>query len=611
MPTGKQLLQISNWTGGLNTRVSKFLVKDNQATSILNFFFGLGGVLKVRPGAQKKTTTSLGPGGIKSGVRFYPASGSPKILVDWSNATYVSHDDGVTLSPLQTGLSSFDRATYVQVRDLVFRADGVNEPKKYDGVQLTKWGINPPSTAPSATPTTGGSLTSASTYKVRVTFVSDTSESNASPEVSVSLSSTQNAISLSSIPTSSDPQVKKRRIYRTRANGAIFYFDTELADNTTTTATLTKADSALGVEMPEDKDPPPQDLLVFELFKNRLFGIRKSDRRRLYFTELFEPESWPPDFSVIIPFPEGDQAVGLRARGDLLYIFGTSSVFVLVGDSPFNFTIRQTFADEGFVSAGGVVEVENVLMGPTRYGFQAFDGAVVKVLSWEIEPTIREEIDQTKLDTIHGVYDVENRVVRWAVPLSGGRRGELVFDLFHRAWTRTDRDIGVYIPFTGAPDKGELHSGSYTEGAIWRENVGHSDNGRDILARYRTKAFDFKSPRQRKRLWHIWVEARPYRGNISVEARGESGILSQTFSPSIVGDTRYYGDPTRKYGNPIYKYGGALIGAWDDGFTYDPASQQDFLTRYAEFIVECNGKEPFELYRLDVEYEVEPWLARR
>ncbi len=608
---GRAILQISRWTGGLNTRVNRFLVRDDQATEVMNFFFGLGGILRVRKGSEKRTITSLGPDGIKSGVRYYPPSGPPRIVVDWRDGTYVSSDDGRTLSPLQTGLLGFVRATYVQVRDILYRADGVNEPKKYDGTFLTKWGIDPPLLAPSASGTTGGSLVPASTYKVRVTFVSDTAESNPSPEVTVNLTSAQNAISLTGIPVSADPQVKKRRIYRTRANGAIFYFDTEIPNNTTTSVTLTKADSALGIEMPEDKDPPPRDLFLCELFKNRLFGVRASERRKLYFSEFFEPEAWPVDYFITIPFPEGDQIVGLKALGDLLFIFGTSSVFVLVGDSPFNFTVRQTFADEGFVSANGVVVVENVLMGPTRYGFQAFDGTIVKILSWEIEPTIRTELDQTRLDTIVGVYDLENRVVRWCVPLAAGGRGEFVYDLFHRTWTRTDRNMSVYIPFHGAPDRGELYSGSSTDGSIWRENVGYSDDGRDIKARYRTKTFDFNTPRQRKRLWHLWVETLPFAGTLKIEARGDSGQVSQVFFPSASGFVHFYGDSTKKYGDSTRPYGGTVVGVWDDGFTYDPSTQQDFIVRHVEFLIEWSGKDWFEMYRLDAEYEVEGWYARR
>lgn len=607
----RALLQLGDFTGGLNTRVSRFLVKDNQATEIMNFFFGVDGVLKVRPGADRKTTTSLGAGGIKGGVRYYPATGDPQLIADWGAAVYKSTDGGVTLTSILSGLTAFSQVYYVQTRDLLFRADGVNEPKKYNGTTVTKWGLNAPTSAPTLAGTTGGSLTSSATYKVKVTFVSATAESNGqSSEASVTLGASENAISVTNIPTSSDPQVTKRRLYRTKANGAIYYLDTEIANNTTTTATLTKADSALGAEMPEDKDPPPQDLLYVELFKNRLFGIPASDRRKLYFSELFEPEAWPADFSVTIPFPEGDKATGLKARGDLLFVFGTSTVFVVVGDSPFNFTVRQTYADEGFVSGRGIVEVENVVMGPTRFGFLAFDGATAKVLSFEIEPTLRKELDLTKIDTITGAYDIENRLVRWSVPLATGGRGEFVFDLVRRAWTRTDRKIGVYIPWPGAADRGELYTGDPDNGIIWQENVGTSDAGANITARFRSKTFDFGQPRYRKRLWHTWVDTRPSTGLLAITVAGDSGAVVETFSPTLGGSIVFYGDPARKYGDPSHPYGRALVESWDEGYSYDPAAAKDFLARHVEFLIEYTGQAAFELYRLDTEFETEPWLRK-
>lgn len=609
-PGERGLLQIADWTGGLNTRVSKFLVKDNQAVEISNFFFGLGGVLKVRPGSDRKTTTSFGAGGIKGGVRYYPV-GSAQLVVDHGTMVRQSTDGGVTFSTLTLPvvLSAFTRAHYVQTQDLLFRADGVNTPLKYNGTTVTRWGLVAPASAGSGAETTGGSLTTLAIYQWKITFVSATSESNGNTTAgSITLTGANNKVNLSSIPVSSDAQVTSRRVYRTKANGAIFYFERTIGDNVTTTSELSSADSALGVEMPTDKDAPPADLEFVELFKNRLFGIRASNRRQVLFTELFEPEAWPLDFGINIPFPEGDSATGLRARGDLLFVFGTSTIFVIVGDTPFNFTIRQTFADEGYVSSWGVIEVENVTMGPTRFGFQAFDGANAKILSVEIEPTLRNEIDLANLSTAAGAYDIENRVGRWSVPFKDGTRGEIVFDLFRRAWTRTTRSIANYMPFRGSPDQGELYTGDPSNGYVWQENVGTNDEGANILAKYRTKTFEVGTPRYKKRFWHSWFDFKPSGGTLSVTATGGSGLHIETFSPSLLqaGSATLYG--TGEYG--VSTYGGVLIDSWDEGYTYDPTVSKDFVIRYAEFYLEYNGQDPFELYRLDTEYDVESWLRK-
>lgn len=613
-PNARLLLSVADWTGGLNTRVSKFLVKDNQATEVVNFFYGLGGVLKVRPGAERKTTASMGASGILGGVRYYPASGAAHLVVDHGTTWKDSTDAGVTFAtltlPSGVTLSAFTQANYIQSRDLVFHVDGINQPLKFDGTTVSKWGVTGPAAAGSGSQTTGGSLSLTSVYQWKITFVTPTMESNGSiTPGSFTLTGANNKIDLTGIPTGpAGSGVTQRKVYRTKAGGSIFYFEGTIADNTTTIFSLTVADSALGTEVPFDKDPPPADLKFIELFKNRVIGIKASNLRQIAIGELFEPEVFPPAFAFTIPFPEGDKATGLRARGDLLFIIGTSTIFVMVGDSPFNFTIRQTFADEGSVSQWGIVEVENVIMFPTRFGFSAFDGANSKVVSLEIEPTLRAEMSLATLSSIAGEYDTENRVVRWACPVGAGfgTRKEYVFDLFRRGWTTTDRKIANYMPFRGAPDQGELYTGDPDDGRVWKENVGNADNGTNIVAKYRTKTFNLGHPRLFKRFWHFFCDFKPSSGSLAIDVTGDSGLVSDTFSPNIAGSSTVYG--VGVYGTS--EYGGPLILSFDDGFTFDPAVSDDFLAKYAEFLVQYTGQGAFEMYRIDTEIEIDTWLRK-
>lgn len=56
-------------------------------------------------------------------------------------------------------------------------------------------------------------------------------------------------VSLSAIPTG-PTGVYERYLYRTKANGSVFYYLATLADNTTTTYTDNTADTSLGAQMP-------------------------------------------------------------------------------------------------------------------------------------------------------------------------------------------------------------------------------------------------------------------------------------------------------------------------------------------------------------------------
>lgn len=109
----------------------------------------------------------------------------------------------------------------------------------------------PSGSAGGASGTTGGSLTLLAQYGFAITFVTAAGETVMGPYGTHTLTGGNNAISLTDIPVSSDDRVTKRHIYRTGANLTLgWLLDTELNDNSTTTATLTKADTALGAPAP-------------------------------------------------------------------------------------------------------------------------------------------------------------------------------------------------------------------------------------------------------------------------------------------------------------------------------------------------------------------------
>lgn len=100
--------------------------------------------------------------------------------------------------------------------------------------------ITPPS-PPTATLAAGGSLVNASTYNVKITFYEGISkiESEASSATStLTATGVNRTINLTAIPVSTDPLVTKRKVYVSKDSG-IYYYHGEIADNTTTTYSIT------------------------------------------------------------------------------------------------------------------------------------------------------------------------------------------------------------------------------------------------------------------------------------------------------------------------------------------------------------------------------------
>lgn len=117
--------------------------------------------------------------------------------------------------------------------------------------------VTAPASAASASGTTGGSLTASATYYYTTTYVTAAGETprgyGGAGETSVTLTAGQNAVSLTSIPSSSDGRVTNKRIYRSAANAAYgpFLLLATIANGTTSYSDTT-ADSGLGGTHPPE-----------------------------------------------------------------------------------------------------------------------------------------------------------------------------------------------------------------------------------------------------------------------------------------------------------------------------------------------------------------------
>ncbi|MCI0725048.1 MAG: hypothetical protein L0338_39700 [Acidobacteria bacterium] len=110
-----------------------------------------------------------------------------------------------------------------------------------------------PTSAPTATLLSQAGALSAGTYSYKVVFVTGdgtTSVTQAGPAsnvVTVVTPGTAGKIGLTNIPTGTPGVVVKRRIYRTLAGGATYFYVGVIADNTTTAFTDNLADSAVDI----------------------------------------------------------------------------------------------------------------------------------------------------------------------------------------------------------------------------------------------------------------------------------------------------------------------------------------------------------------------------
>ena len=106
--------------------------------------------------------------------------------------------------------------------------------------------------APTVTLTSGGSLEEDSVYKVRITFyesVSGVESFQGTESSSVTATSTNKTIDLTSIPVSAEPLVTGRKVYLSK-DGEDYKLYSTIEDNTTTTLSIT-ADTTSEIKPPD------------------------------------------------------------------------------------------------------------------------------------------------------------------------------------------------------------------------------------------------------------------------------------------------------------------------------------------------------------------------
>ena len=316
--------------------------------------------------------------------------------------------------------------------NLCFIVNGT-DAKKFDGTTVYGIGI----TAPSSAPTLADSGTAGvpdGTYEAYVTYYnSATGQESSAGTTSSTLTLTTNKIDFSAIPVSADAQVDTRRIYlRNTGTMSNFYLAVTISNNSATTSSAYNgADSALVDIGPDtDENDPPVSGVKFACYhKGRLF---LADNTNVYYSKLDMTESFDPD-AYETPNPSDGQALtGIVSIFDLLIIFKTNSVYVLVGDDPDTWAIRPIDNTIGCSTARSIVLTEGKLYWYSEQGPVMWGGGLDKpellgppFISTIISPDYLS-FDSDALRIVAGAKDtVEDRII-WAVPQLDQERNTLL-----------------------------------------------------------------------------------------------------------------------------------------------------------------------------------------
>lgn len=221
-------------------------------------------------------------------------------------------------------------------------------------------------------------------------------ESNASPGAEA-VELRKQAVALSNIPVSPDPQVTARHIYGIGGGVLSPMRFATVAGNAATTATLTVSVpqvQTLGIRMPMDHDPPPAARGVCGPHLGRLFAWRGN---RLYWSKVAQPWAWPgaddeAEGSWVDVGEAGEDIVACTYRGRTLTIYKQRSVHRLSGDpATIGNDPERTGAGIGLVGPKAITSEGEVDYLVGAQGVYRYNGDREEELSRKVAPLFRGE----------------------------------------------------------------------------------------------------------------------------------------------------------------------------------------------------------------------------
>lgn len=527
-----QVIQVGDMTGGMNLRLDPTLLNERQARILRNWDISEPGALKVHPGYDQFTSTSLGANRAQGGERVYLSSHTMTLVAHGQQVWDI--DAAGSASTVLSGLST-NQVYFPYDRDMVVVLDGTNRPQKStNGSSWTNFGIDQPSTGPTVSTAGGGDASSgqyafAYTYKQR----SLAYESNVSAESTITLSGSTGAFHLTAA-ASTEAHVDAYVWYGRDITAGETVLR-KISSGAASTYTVTSTAWTANTEAPTNHTVLAKGLFG-TVWKNRWWVVDPDQRNRLHFSEIFLPQAFPALYYVDIPFQRGDEITAVIPLGDILVVFGQSRTFLIIGQTSLDFEVRPSAGSiAGALGPRAVDQVEQGIVHAAAEGVYIFDGAQDRLLTYLIEQGWRDyvtgaggaELEKTPL-----IYESRRKVVRVGVsrcyPTGAPGEWELSLDRSgeegEEAWTQTDRNVGGYIHFNGneptAGNRGELLSWSDTTGLLFKESTGTTANSSNMVAVYEGPTINLGL--HRSRVIDLHGEYEPHSGSLTEETLVDS-----------------------------------------------------------------------------------------
>jgi hypothetical protein len=351
---------------------------------------------------------------------------------------------------------------------------------------------------------------------------------------------TDQIINLASIPTSGDPGVNARRIYRTTDSGADYYLVTTIADNVTTSYADNASDFDLALlPVVDDLGSPPgvdgtDRLKVIIAWKDRVWGAGVEEPDKLRFSGQNKIYGWNAASFLNIK-PVGQDVEGITAfaaRRDELGVFKRFSLWKVLGIDESDFRVIQVAENIGCIAPDSVVIIRDVAY------FLAADG----VYTWSgegVQPISRDKVHPWfNSDTYFNRAEFPNAFAKWNplydtyelhLPAAGGTDVNrwVSFDTRRRIWLGPHKTGAFTTTFAGLMEDSDslrIPLQGSSAGFLYEQNqTTFTDDGTAIDLDITTKFHHGNAPD----IHHYW-------GELAIISKVESGG-TLTITPTVGG----------------------------------------------------------------------------
>lgn len=258
--------------------------------------------------------------------------------------------------------------------------------------------------------------------------------------------------------------------------------------------------------------------------KNRMWLVDSANPTKIWFSDLGTYTSWTSTNFVFAPAPKsGDPITGLSVYQDNLVVFTRKTKYVLFGEDPGNFVLRQSSGKKGAVNQSVIAADPNYIYFLADDGIYRYNGSSDELMSDPVQTEVDNIADKTECSAV-----AHNNYYRLYYAKTGSTTNDscLIWDALNRFWLR-DSNTFIDRPFVG--ETNILYEGSSRVGAIYKSEQAYSDLGKPIDFIYWTKYFGDGLHKifLRRVIPSIRLQTQPYNLNMYIDIDQRNNIPLQ------------------------------------------------------------------------------------